>query len=197
MRIASLKRLADETRASLRARKQQVNQLKDRLAQLLVRLGDRGFLEESDDIREEAERQIEDIASSRSLGDERSRIMAELKDHCFKQIHELGHKLDASRKDNLSLEEELKKTGEKVCFGAKFELFFYFFNVTFAQMNARDADILNLESQLGLAKADCRDLQNQMSLINGLFTQMLLSASSAEMDLDRLTRLLQVLLTLH
>lgn len=61
------------------------------------------------------------------------------------------------------------------------------------QMEAQDAEILNLESQLGLAKADCRDLQNQMTLINSLFTQMLLSASSAEMDLDRLTRLLQVL----
>lgn len=59
-------------------------------------------------------------------------------------------------------------------------------------MDAQDAEILNLESQLGLAKADCRDLQNQMSIINSLFTQMLLGASSAEMDLDRLTQLLQV-----
>lgn len=58
-------------------------------------------------------------------------------------------------------------------------------------MRAEDLKVLNLESQLGLAKADCRDLQNQMSLINGLFTQMLMSASSAEMDLDRLTQLLQ------
>lgn len=64
-------------------------------------------------------------------------------------------------------------------------------------MESQDADILNLESQLGLAKADCRDLKNQMSLINGLFTQMLLSASSAEMDLDRLTQLLQVLISLN
>lgn len=60
------------------------------------------------------------------------------------------------------------------------------------QVDAQASDITNLESQLGLTKADCRDLQNQMSLINGLFTQMLLGASSADMDLDRLTQLLQV-----
>lgn len=60
------------------------------------------------------------------------------------------------------------------------------------QVDAQDSEITNLESQLGLTKADCRDLQNQMSLINGLFTQMLLGASSADMDLDRLTQLLQV-----
>lgn len=62
------------------------------------------------------------------------------------------------------------------------------------QVDVQDTEITNLESQLGLTKADCRDLQNQMSLINGLFTQMLLGASSADMDLDRLTQLLQVLL---
>lgn len=60
------------------------------------------------------------------------------------------------------------------------------------QIDTQDTEISSLESQLGLTKADCRDLQNQMSLINGLFTQMLLGASSAEMDLDRLTQLLQV-----
>lgn len=60
------------------------------------------------------------------------------------------------------------------------------------QVDTQDSEITNLESQLGLTKADCRDLQNQMSLINGLFTQMLLGASSADMDLDRLTQLLQV-----
>lgn len=67
----------------------------------------------------------------------------------------------------------------------KFQLFCF-------QLYTRDSEIINLESQLGLTKADCRDLENQMSVINNLFSQMLLGASSAEMDLDRLTQLLQV-----
>lgn len=67
------------------------------------------------------------------------------------------------------------------------------FSVCLGQIDTQDTEISNLESQLGLTKADCRDLQNQMSLINSLFTQMLLGATSADMDLDRLTQLLQVL----
>lgn len=68
----------------------------------------------------------------------------------------------------------------------------FFWGGGWRQIDAQDTEITNLESQLGLTKADCRDLQNQMSLINSLFTQMLLGATSADMDLDRLTQLLQV-----
>lgn len=75
------------------------------------------------------------------------------------------------------------------------KIFIFIFEMYFlggGQIDAQDIEITNLESQLGLTKADCRDLQNQMSLINSLFTQMLLGATSADMDLDRLTQLLQV-----
>lgn len=85
---------------------------------------------------------------------------------------------------------------KRVC---RCEIFIFIFEMYFflggggRQIDAQDTEITNLESQLGLTKADCRDLQNQMSLINSLFTQMLLGATSADMDLDRLTQLLQVL----
>lgn len=115
LRIGSLKRLAEETRTTLRFRKQQVNVLKDRLAQILARLGDRCFLDESGEIREEAERQVEDIARSRSLCDERSKILTELKEHCSKENHDMKVKLNNCRKENQSLEEDLRKTDDKVC----------------------------------------------------------------------------------
>ncbi|XP_001602394.1 myosin heavy chain, non-muscle [Nasonia vitripennis] len=168
--VGSLKRLSEETRASLELRKQQVNLLKDRLAQLVVRLAE-PCDEPWGELKEELDRQGADVARSRQLSDERARILAELREHSFRQLHELKLKLENCRKENQSLDEELSRNQDK--------------------MDGQAADILNLESQLGLAKADCRDLQNQMSLINGLFSQMLLGASSAQMDLDRLTRLLQ------
>lgn len=168
--VGSLKRLSEETRESLELRKQQVNLLKDRLAQLVVRLAE-PCDEPWGELREELDRQGADVARSRQLSDERARILAELREHSFRQLHELRLKLENCRKENLSLDEELSRSQDK--------------------MDGQATDILNLESQLGLAKADCRDLQNQMSLINGLFSQMLLGASSAQMDLDRLTRLLQ------
>lgn len=114
LRIHSLKRLSDDMREKLHVRKQQVNALKDRLAQILVRIGDRTFIDVSDNISEEVERQAEDIARSRTMSDERSRILAELRDHCFKEIHELRLKLDNAKKENTNLEEDLQKTDDKV-----------------------------------------------------------------------------------
>ncbi|XP_011137163.1 myosin-2 heavy chain isoform X2 [Harpegnathos saltator] len=170
-RIRCLTEASSRTRESLRARERQTNELKDQLAQLLVRLGDRSFLDVTDDAGAECDRQLENINTLKALYNERLRVLSELRDVAVKELTDSKQKLEYSLKKSENFEEELKKTEEKV--------------------DAQASEITNLESQLGLTKADCRDLQNQMSLINGLFTQMLLGASSADMDLDRLTQLLQ------
>ncbi|KAL0110105.1 hypothetical protein PUN28_013626 [Cardiocondyla obscurior] len=170
-RIRCLTEVSNKARGSLRERERQTNELKNYLAQLLVRLGDRSFLEIQDDVGVECDRQLENINALKSLYNERLRILTELKDSAIKDLTDVKQKLEYNLKKSENLEEELKKAEDKV--------------------DTQDSEISNLESQLGLTKADCRDLQNQMSLINGLFTQMLLGASSADMDLDRLTQLLQ------
>ncbi|XP_072757341.1 uncharacterized protein [Anoplolepis gracilipes] len=170
-RIRCLTEVTGKERESLIARERRTNELKDYLAQMLVRLGDRSFLEVRDDADAECDRQLENINVLKGLYNERLRVLTELKDSAVKELADVKQKLEYSLKKAENLEEELKKAEEKV--------------------DAQDTEITNLESQLGLTKADCRDLQNQMSLINGLFTQMLLGASSADMDLDRLTQLLQ------
>ncbi|CAL1677764.1 unnamed protein product [Lasius platythorax] len=170
-RIRCLTEVTGKERESLVARERRTNELKDYLAQMLVRLGDRSFLEVRDDADAECDRQLENINVLKGLYNERLRVLTELKDSAIKELADVRQKLEYSLKKSENLEEELKKAEEKV--------------------DAQDTEITNLESQLGLTKADCRDLQNQMSLINGLFTQMLLGASSADMDLDRLTQLLQ------
>ncbi|XP_050464364.1 interaptin isoform X2 [Cataglyphis hispanica] len=170
-RIRCLTEVTGKVRESLMARERRTNELKDYLAQVLVRLGDRSFLKDRDDADAECDRQLENINVLKSLYNERLRVLTELKDSAIKELADVKQKLEYSLKKSENLEEELKKAEEKV--------------------DVQDTEITNLESQLGLTKADCRDLQNQMSLINGLFTQMLLGASSADMDLDRLTQLLQ------
>ncbi|XP_070158665.1 myosin heavy chain, cardiac muscle isoform isoform X2 [Polyergus mexicanus] len=170
-RIRCLTEVTVKVRESLIARERRTNELKDYLAQVLVRLGDRSFLEDRDDADAECDRQLENINVLKGLYNERLRVLTELKDSAIKELADVKQKLEYSLKKSENLDEELKKAEEKV--------------------DTQDTEITNLESQLGLTKADCRDLQNQMSLINGLFTQMLLGASSADMDLDRLTQLLQ------
>ncbi|XP_014207557.1 trichohyalin [Copidosoma floridanum] len=171
-RIGILGRMGEEGRERLRERRRQTAGLKDRLAQLLTRLAEAPrlrLLAETDEIRREAESQLGDIARARQLCDERSRMLMDLREERSRQVAELRAENASLAQDKRSLEEELGKTEDKV--------------------DSQDSEILSLESQLGLAKADCRDLQNQMTLINSLFSQMLLGASS--LDLDRLTRLLQ------
>ncbi|XP_012231811.2 myosin-9 isoform X2 [Linepithema humile] len=170
-RIQCLAEVSSKSRESLVARERRTNELKNYLAQVLVRLGDRSFLDVRDDAGAECNRQLENINALKALYNERLRVLTELKDSAIKELTDVKQKLEYTLKKSENLEEELKKAEEKV--------------------DAQDSEITNLESQLGLTKADCRDLQNQMSLINGLFTQMLLGASSADMDLDRLTQLLQ------
>ncbi|XP_076628642.1 uncharacterized protein LOC143345421 isoform X2 [Colletes latitarsis] len=170
-RIRCLAEVTNKTRESVYARERRANELKDHLAQILVRLGDRSFLDLKDDVALECERQLENINSLKSLYNERLKVLTELKDAAIRELVDVKERLDHTLEKSECLEEDLKKADEKI--------------------DVQDTEISNLESQLGLTKADCRDLQNQMSLINGLFTQMLLGASSADMDLDRLTQLLQ------
>ncbi|XP_076175176.1 uncharacterized protein LOC143150627 isoform X2 [Ptiloglossa arizonensis] len=170
-RIRCLTEVTNRTREALHARERRANELKDHLAQILVRLGDRSFLDLKDDVGLECERQLENINSLKSLYNERLKVLTELKEAAIRELAGVKERLDHSLKKSECLEDDLKKADEKI--------------------DVQDTEISNLESQLGLTKADCRDLQNQMSLINGLFTQMLIGASSADMDLDRLTQLLQ------
>ncbi|XP_015589844.1 227 kDa spindle- and centromere-associated protein isoform X3 [Cephus cinctus] len=169
--ISRLKEVNSKSREILKQRERQINKLKDLLAQILARLGDRSFLEISDDVRYEYDQQLDNIRNLKSLYEERLKVLNVLKDSATKELVDVKEKFEIARKKSEGLEEDLKKAEDKI--------------------DIQDTEISNLESQLGLTKADCRDLQNQMSVINSLFTQMLLSASSADMDLDRLTRLLQ------
>ncbi|XP_046832733.1 kinesin-related protein 4 isoform X2 [Vespa crabro] len=169
--IRCLTDVTNKTRDTLNTREHRANELKDNLARNLARLNDRSLLDYKDDVSAECERQLESINSLKSLYNERLRVLNELKDAAIKELIDVKENLKHSSKECEGLEEDLRKAEEKI--------------------DAQDTEISNLESQLGLTKADCRDLQNQMSLINSLFTQMLLGASSADMDLDRLSQLLQ------
>lgn len=113
-RIRCLTEVNKRTSESLRTRERETNELKDQLAQLLVRLGDRSFLEVSDDAGAECSRQLENISALKALYNERLRVLTELRDTAVKELTDTKQKLEYSLKKSESLEEELKKAEDKV-----------------------------------------------------------------------------------
>lgn len=115
-RILSLKKLADDMRETLRSREQQVSLLKDRLSQILVKLGDRTFLNCEEEIRMENNRQLSDLHNLRRLYEERSRVLMEWKDSAIRDFNDVKREVRSLKDNNEILENGLKKAEEKVIF---------------------------------------------------------------------------------
>lgn len=113
-RIRCLTEATGNARESLRARECRTNELKDYLAQVLVRLGDRSFLEVRDDAGAECARQLENINALKGLYNERLRVLTELRDSAVKELADARQKLEYTVKRSENLEEELRKAEEKV-----------------------------------------------------------------------------------
>lgn len=113
-RIRCLSDLTNRTREAVYLRERRANELKDHLAQILLQLGDRSFLELKDDVGLECERQLENINSLKSLYNERLKVVNEVKETAIRELAETRVRLDHSVKQCECLEEDLKKADEKV-----------------------------------------------------------------------------------
>lgn len=113
-RIRCLSDITNRSREAVYFRERAANDLKDHLAEILLQLGDRSFLEQKDDIGLECERQLENINSLKSLYNERLKVLNELKETAVRELAETRVRLDHSLKKCECLEEDLKKADEKV-----------------------------------------------------------------------------------
>jgi len=113
-RIQCLTEVTNKAHQSFIVRQCRTNELKDYLAQVLVRLGDRSFLEIEDDESAECDRQLENINTLKNLYNERLRVLIELQNSATKELTDVKQRLDYSLKKSDNLEEELKKAEEKV-----------------------------------------------------------------------------------
>lgn len=120
-RIHCLTEVTNNARASLITRERQTNELKNYLAQLLVRLGNRSFLEIETDAGNECDRQLKNISALKSLYNERLRVLTELKDSANRELTDVKQKLEYTLKKSENLEEELKKAEDKVPFDLNFD----------------------------------------------------------------------------
>lgn len=113
-RIRSLTELTNKARESLGTRERFTNQLKDHLAQVLVKLSDKSYLEVKDYTAAECNRQLDSLNMLKALYNGRLRILTELKDSAIKELTDVKQKLERSLKMSENMEEELKKAEEKV-----------------------------------------------------------------------------------
>lgn len=100
----------------------------------------------SEDLRREYERQMHNIRSLRILYEERQRAER-------KEKEELAAQLDDAKKDLEGAQAKKNELEERIA--------------ALEGENSKKYDhITNLESNLGLAKAECRQLQAEMAVIN-------------------------------
>ncbi|XP_017786049.1 PREDICTED: uncharacterized protein PFB0145c isoform X1 [Nicrophorus vespilloides] len=170
--ITALKDVVRVTKNMLEIRENQIEELKNKVKTVEELLASKEMKIMSDGLREEYERQLRNIRNLRVLYEERQRIDKKDKEHLQTQLEET-QKL---------VEEEQNKNKEHLQRIAELE-----------EENSKKYDeINNLQSNLGLSKADCKELQGEIDIINQLFSEILLGFNnSQEINLDKTIKILE------
>ncbi|KAJ9595025.1 hypothetical protein L9F63_013691, partial [Diploptera punctata] len=123
------------------------------------------------DLRSEYETQMENIRTLKNLYEERMKLMLSEKEKLVQDSEEKSQLLDAEIKKSAKFEQELADTK--------------------LSLEEKEEHNSNLQIQLDDSHDKSHGLAKELTLINNLFTQMLTGTTATDMDLDRLTRLLQ------
>ncbi|KAF7282782.1 hypothetical protein GWI33_001930 [Rhynchophorus ferrugineus] len=165
--VVALKDVVNVSKKMLLLRESQLKELKLKVESIEESLSTKEMTILSKDLRQEYERQLQSIRNLRTLYEERQRS-----DHREKE--ELKRSLEEVKKE---LEEEQKKNSEATERIDELE-----------EMNSKKYDeIKALESNLGLANAESRQHQAELTVINQLFSEILLGFNNnQDIDLDKL-----------
>nr|CAD7439281.1 unnamed protein product [Timema bartmani] len=181
--ILALKDVVSVSKQMLAIREGQVNQLEGKLQDIETSYLHKSEAPHDDErvntarnevitnLKLEYQTQIENMKTLKSLYEERMTIVNEEKEKLDQERKEMSERLEAE----LDKREELESAMEelKSDFAGRADL------------------ISSLQTQLDMAKDETEAVSKELTLINSLFTQMLVSSSTADIDLDKLTRLLQ------
>ncbi|XP_044735061.1 myosin-10-like [Chrysoperla carnea] len=171
--IAALKDIIKISKQMILIREGELKELKLKVALIETTLADREAQVMSNDLREEYERQLQNIRNLRTLYEERSRISRIELQNVKDQLTDTQQKLESETTKSSELEQRINELETDV--SQKYD------------------NISSLESNLGLSKAECRGLKHEMAVINQLFAQFLLGFNSPTQDvnLDKLVQLLE------
>ncbi|CAH1973815.1 unnamed protein product [Acanthoscelides obtectus] len=156
----------------LRSEVERLNQLKQKVESIEASLQEKEMNILSQDLRMEYERQLENMRSLRTLYQERSRIEKLEREQMQSQLEEIKKQMEQEQNKNKELQERMEKVE--------------------ADNSEKYDEIKHLESSLGLAKAEGRQYQAELTVINQLFSEILLGFNnSQDIDLDKLQRQLE------
>ncbi|KAJ8919700.1 hypothetical protein NQ315_006228 [Exocentrus adspersus] len=170
--VTALKDVIAVSKHMLQIRESQLKELKEKVEGIERSLAGREMNILSQDLREEYERQLQNIRNLRSLYEERQRVHKREKEELVSQLDDAKKELAAEQTKNNELEDRIKALEE--------------------DNSLKYDQIKSLESNLGLSKAESRQYQAELTVINQLFSEILLGFnSSQDIDLDKLQKQLE------
>ncbi|GLV46664.1 uncharacterized protein CBL_11493 [Carabus blaptoides fortunei] len=170
--VVALKDVIHVSKKLLQIRENQLQELKSKVSEIEASLAQREASMLSTNLREEYERQLRNIRALRTLYEQRQAAAKAERDLLASQLSDAKNSLEDEQKKNSDFEERVNELETDV--STKYD------------------NIQTLESQLGLAKAEYRGLEAEMSVINQLFSQILFGFHNCqEINFDKLIKLLQ------
>ncbi|XP_044256866.1 probable DNA double-strand break repair Rad50 ATPase [Tribolium madens] len=170
--VVALKDVVSVSKQMLMIREAQLKEMREKIKEIEASLAGKELKVLSQDLKAEYEKQLQNIRNLRIVYEERQRADKKQKDELKNLVEEVKKELQDEKEKNSELGENLARLEED---------------------NSKKYDeIKNLESNLGLTKAECRQYQAELSVINQLFSQILLGfKNNQEIDIDKLIKLLE------
>ncbi|XP_069703372.1 myosin-10 [Periplaneta americana] len=165
--VAALKEVVAISKQMLRIREGQVEQLRQKLNHIEASITSRL----NEDLKNEYQSQMENIRRLKGLYEERMKIMLSEKEKLMQDSEEKSQHLEAELKKSAEFEQQLIELRSSLL--------------------QKEEEISDLQIQLDDSHDKSKGLANELAHINSLFTQMLVGGTATDMDLDKLTRLLQ------
>ncbi|XP_041981448.1 putative leucine-rich repeat-containing protein DDB_G0290503 [Aricia agestis] len=167
--INALKEVIAVTKTMMNLRENQLLELKNKLNEIEQSLADREASMLSTDLRQEYERQLNNIRTLRGLYEERARLAEVTKQALVRDLEQQKGLLQAEVSKNEDLNNKVQELENKV--------------------DVLEDTVNDKNSSIATFKEECRGLQSEMTVVNKLFSQVLLGYKSKK-DLDKLvTRL--------
>ncbi|CAH2248073.1 jg12757 [Pararge aegeria aegeria] len=168
--VNALKEVVSVSKTMISLREQQLNELKDKLHDIEQSLADRETSMLSTDLRQEYERQLQNIRTLRGLYEERARLADVSRQALSRELDE--HKV--------LLEAEINKTKDLSLKVTDLE----------TKVNALEETVEEKNNMISSCQQETRGIRAEMSVVNKLFSQVLLGYKNKQ-DLDILVHRLE------